>query len=70
MSLWRDRIRRAIAWLSPSFADLGTAFLGMAAILLARAIPSSNLREADVALVVFGGVVGFIGLWFRRIGKS
>ena len=70
MPLLRDRFSRAIRWLSPSFADLGTAFLGMAAILLARAIPSSNLREADVALVALGVAVGFVGLWLRRIGNS
>ena len=70
MLLLRERFNRVIGWLSPSFADAGTAILGIAAILLARAIPSSNFREADVALVVFGVAVGFIGLWLRRIGKS
>ena len=70
MPLLRERIDRVIRWLSPSFADLGTAFLGIAAILLARAVPSSNLREADVALVVFGVAVGFIGLAFRRMGRQ
>ena len=70
MPLLRERINRILGWLSPSFADAGTAFLGIAAILLARAIPSSDLREADIALVVFGVAVGFVGLWLRRIGKT
>ena len=69
MPLFRERFSRIIEWLNPSFSDAGTAFLGIAAILLARAIPSSNLREADVALVVFGVAVGFVGLWLRRIGR-
>lgn len=66
----RQRAGRVIQWLSPSFSDAGTAFLGVAAILLARAIPSANLREADVALVVLGVALGFVGLWLRRIGKG
>ncbi len=70
MPLLRDKFGSVIRWLSPSFSDAGTAFLGIAAILLARAVPSSDLREADVALVVFGVSVGFVGLWLRRISKS
>lgn len=66
----RRRLGRVIQWLGPSFSDAGTAFLGVAAILLARAIPSANLREADAALVVFGVALGFVGLWLRRIGRG
>ena len=58
------------AWVSPSFPDLGTAFLGIAAILLARAIPSSNFRDIDIVLVIIGVGVGFIGLALRRIARQ
>ena len=65
-----DRMRRLLDWSRPSLPDLGTVSLGVAAILLARAMPSSNLTEVDVRVVLLSLAFGLVGLYLRRVGNS
>lgn len=48
MTLLDTLFSRMVDWVRPSFPDLGTALLGVAAILMARAGPSSDFSDIDV----------------------
>ena len=49
--------------------DLGTSLLGVAAILLARAIPSSDFGEFDYGLIRLSIGSALLGLVLRRFDK-
>ena len=65
-SLWN----RFLDWAKPSFPDVGTAGLGAAAIFLVRAIPSSNIGEWDLWMMIPVAFFRIGGLVLRRLGKS
>ena len=69
MSIFGDSLRGLLNWLRPVLPDLGTVCLGIAAILVARAVPSSSLRDFDVVLIVIGVGFAFVGLVLRRFGQ-
>ena len=61
---------RFLDWARPSFPDIGTAGLGAAAIFLVRAIPSSNIDEWDIGMLLPVAFFGISGLILRRLGNS
>lgn len=63
--LW-GRVRDLV---SPSLPDIGTAALGAAAIFLVRAIPSSNISEWDLWMIMPVTIFGIGGLILRRLGQ-
>lgn len=60
---------RFLEWARPSFPDIGTAGLGAAAIFLVRAIPSSDIGEWDIGMLLPVAVFGIGGLILRRLGN-
>lgn len=67
---WR---RRLLGPLQQIGTDLGTVFLGAAAIFLVRAFPASNCSlcdEFDTIAVVASGGFFVVGMALRLISKS
>ena len=64
-----ELLKGVINWARASAPDSGTALLGVAAILLARAIPSSDFGESDFGLIRLSIGFALLGLALRRLGN-
>ena len=69
----KNWLSKALGPLQQIGTDLGTVFLGAAAIFLVRAFPASNCGQCDefdlIAVVASGGFL-VIGMALRLLGKS
>ena len=72
LGIWR----RFIDWLShspskvaPVVNDIGTVFLGAAAIFLARAFPTSAVYDFDIWMTIASVMFCVIGLFLRYLSR-
>ena len=51
-------------------ADLGTASLGAAAILVTRAIPTASFGDLDSGLLIISALIALLGIALRVISQA
>lgn len=66
MSSWRNRVREAA---NSTVADLGTVFLGAAAILLTRVIPEDSFTNFNPGLLAVCAALVLVGIALRAIAR-
>ena len=66
MANWRNRVREVA---NATLADLGTVFLGAAAILLTRVIPENSFTNFNPGLLAVCAALVLVGIALRAIAR-
>lgn len=63
-------IKRAVAKIGPALQDLGTVFLGIAAILFTRSFPTSQFSDFELGMMAVSLACVFVGVGLRALGRA
>ena len=65
-----NSIRRVVAAVSPALQDVGTVFLGIAAIFFTRSFPTSQFSDFELGMMAVSVAFVLAGVVFRALGRT